>query len=108
MTLPVEFHRLIRPTKVLVVEDLVSSGQTVRLLSELVEGLGGQVMGIGALWRRTRKTEIDGKPIFSLVSRDFPTYPPDACPLCKKGVAAQRGVREAPRASQGLLRAEKS
>ncbi len=59
----------------------------MRLLSELVEGLGGQVMGIGALWRRTRKTEIDGKPIFSLVSRDFPTYPPDACPLCKKGVA---------------------
>ncbi|MET0851219.1 MAG: hypothetical protein ABW020_08835 [Candidatus Rokuibacteriota bacterium] len=88
VTLPVEFHRLIRPTsKVLVVKDLVSSGQTVRLLSELVEGLGGHVMGIGALWRRTRKTEIDGKPIFSLVSRDFPTYPPDACPLCKKGVA---------------------
>ncbi len=88
VTLPVEFHRLIRPTtKVLVVEDLVSSGTTVRLLSELVESLGGQVMGIGALWRRTRKTDIDGKPIFSLVSRDFPTYPPETCPLCKKGVA---------------------
>lgn len=87
VALPVEFHRLIQPgTKVLLVEDLVSSGQTVRLLSEMVESLGGQVVGIGALWRRTRKAEIDGKPIFSLVSRDFPTYPPDACPLCKKGV----------------------
>ena len=87
VTLPVEFHRLIRPgTKVLVVEDLVelrrrpcgSSPSSWR-------SLGGQVVGIGALWRRTR-AEIDGKPIFSLVSRDFPTYPPDACPLCKKGV----------------------
>ena len=87
VTLPVEFHRLIRQaSKVLIVEDLVSSGTTVRLLTQLVEGLGGQVIGVGALWRRTKKTEIDGKEIFSLVSRDFPTYPPETCPLCKKGI----------------------
>ena len=55
-------------------------------LSQLVEDLGGQVVGIGALWRRTKKAQIGGKEIFSLVSRDFPTYPPDSCPLCKKGV----------------------
>ena len=91
VTLPVEFHRLIRPgTKVLVVEDLVSSGATVRLLTELVESLGGQIVGIGALWRRTKRSEVDGKPIFSLVSRDFPTYPPESCPLCKKGVPLNR------------------
>jgi len=87
VTLPVEFHRLIRQaSKVLIVEDLISSGTTVRLLTQLVEGLGGQVIGIGALWRRTKKTEIDGKEIFSLVSRDFPTYTIETCPLCKKGV----------------------
>jgi adenine/guanine phosphoribosyltransferase-like PRPP-binding protein len=46
VTLPVEFHRLIRQgTKVLVVEDLVSSGATVRLLTELVESLGGKIIG---------------------------------------------------------------
>jgi orotate phosphoribosyltransferase len=71
---------------VLIVEDLVSSGTTVRLLSQLVEELGGQVIGIGALWRRTKKSVIDGKEIFSLVSRDFPTYTTETCPLCKKGV----------------------
>jgi orotate phosphoribosyltransferase len=65
----------------------VSSGTTVRLLSQLVEELGGQVIGIGALWRRTKKSVIDGKEIFSLVSRDFPTYTIENCPLCKKGVA---------------------
>jgi orotate phosphoribosyltransferase len=86
VTLPAEFHRLLREgTKVLVVEDLVSSGQTVKLLIELVEGLGATVVGVGALWRRTKKTEIGGKDIFSLVSRDFPTYPPETCPLCKRG-----------------------
>jgi orotate phosphoribosyltransferase len=87
VTLSAEFQRLIRPnTKVLVVEDLVSSGTTVKLLCDLVEGLGGQVVGIGALWRRTRKTAVGGKPVFSLVSRDFPTHAPEDCPLCKKGV----------------------
>ncbi|HET8577454.1 MAG TPA: phosphoribosyltransferase family protein [Methylomirabilota bacterium] len=87
VTLPVEFHRLVQKgTKVLIVEDLISSGTTVRLLTELVESRGGQVVGVGALWRRTKKGEIDGKEIFSLVSRDFPTYAPESCPLCKQGV----------------------
>ncbi len=87
VTLPAEFHRLIRPgTKVLLVEDLVSTGGTVKLLIDLVEQLGGQVVGIGALWRRPKRAEVNGKPVFSLVSRDFPAYPPEACPLCKKGV----------------------
>ncbi len=87
VTLPAEFHRLIRQgTKVLLVEDLVSTGTTLKLLIQLVEHHGAQVVGIGALWRRTKKADVRGKPVFSLVSRDFPAYPPDACPLCKKGV----------------------
>jgi orotate phosphoribosyltransferase len=86
VTLPVEFQRLIRPgSRVLLVEDLVSSGTTLDLLIELVEQLGAQVVGVGCLWRRT-SVEVDGKPVFSLVSRDFPTYDPSDCPLCRKGV----------------------
>ena len=86
VTLPVEFQRLIRPgARVLLVEDLVSSGTTLDLLIELVEQLGAQVVGVGCLWRRT-SVEVDGKPVFSLVSRDFPTYDPAECPLCRKGV----------------------
>jgi len=86
VTLPAEFQRLIRPgTRVLLVEDLVSSGTTLNLLIELVEQLGAHVVGVGCLWRRT-SVEVDGKPVFSLVSRDFPTYDPADCPLCRKGV----------------------
>ena len=86
VTLPVEFQRLIREgTKVLLVEDLVSTGSTLELLIDLVEHLGAQVAGVGCLWRRT-SVELNGKPVFSLVSRDFPTYTPDECPLCRRGV----------------------
>jgi orotate phosphoribosyltransferase len=86
VSLPVEFQRLLRPsTRALVVEDLVSSGSTVNLLIQLVEQLGAQVIGVGCLWRRT-SVDLDGRPVFSLVSRDFPTYNPDECPLCRKGI----------------------
>jgi orotate phosphoribosyltransferase len=86
VTLPVEFQRLIRRgSRVLLVEDLVSSGSTITLLAELVENLGAQVVGVGCLWRRT-SVDLDGRPVFSLVSRDFPTYSPAACPLCRRNV----------------------
>lgn len=86
VTLPVEFQRLIRPgTHVLLIEDLVSSGTTLNLLISLVEQLGAHVAGIGCLWRRT-SVELNDKPVFSLVSRDFPTYAPEDCPFCRKGV----------------------
>jgi len=86
VTLPAEFQRLIREgTRVLIVEDLLSSGVTVDLLIDLVEQLGAQVVGVGCLWRRI-SVDMHGKPVFSLVSRDFPTYAPSDCPLCKKGI----------------------
>ena len=86
VSLPVEFQRLIRPgSKVLLIEDLVSSGSTLNLLVDLVEQHGGQVVGIGCLWRRT-SVDVSGRPVFSLVSRDFPTYDPEQCPHCKRGV----------------------
>jgi orotate phosphoribosyltransferase len=86
VSLPVEFQRLIRPgTHVLLIEDLVSSGTTLNLLISLAEQLGAHVVGIGCLWRRT-SVELNDQPVFSLVSRDFPTYAPEDCPFCRKGV----------------------
>jgi orotate phosphoribosyltransferase len=86
VSLPVEFQRLLREgTRVLLIEDLVSTGTTLKLLIDLVEQLGAEIVGIGCLWRRT-SVNLDGKPVFSLVSRDFPTYAAGTCPLCKKGV----------------------
>ncbi len=86
VSLPVEFQRLLREgTRVLLIEDLVSTGTTLKLLIDLVEQLGAEIVGIGCLWRRT-SVNLDGQPVFSLVSRDFPTYQPRECPLCKKGV----------------------
>src|SRR2546422_4988948 len=51
VTLPVEFQRLIRErTKVLLIEDLVSTGTTLNMLIDLAEQLGAQIAGVGCLW----------------------------------------------------------
>lgn len=85
VTLPDEFQRFItRGTKVLIVEDLITTGETLKLLIELVTAQGGSVIGIGCLWQRNSKADLP-TDVFSLVTRDFPTYDPKTCPLCRKG-----------------------
>ncbi|MGH7319973.1 MAG: phosphoribosyltransferase family protein [Candidatus Rokuibacteriota bacterium] len=84
--LPEEFDRFItQSTKVLIVEDLVTTGETLKLLIRLVEGKGGSVIGIGCLWQRDSKVDLP-REVFSLVTRDFPTYDPANCPLCQQGL----------------------
>ncbi|HZS34621.1 MAG TPA: phosphoribosyltransferase family protein [Methylomirabilota bacterium] len=84
--LPDEFTRFVRPgSKVLVIEDLITTGETIKLLIRMVRDAGGTVMGIGCLWQRASKSDL-GREVFSLVHRDFPTYDPASCPLCARGV----------------------
>jgi len=89
--LPDEFARFVRPAtsgalgkKVLIVEDLITTGETIRLLSQMVAEVGGAVVGIGCLWQRNSKIDLP-QEVFSLVTRDFPTYEPSSCPLCQEG-----------------------
>lgn len=83
--LPDEFTRFIRKgSKVLIVEDLITTGETIRLLIRMVEAAGGSVIGIGCLWQRATKVDLQ-QDVFSLVRRDFPTYEPERCPLCAQG-----------------------
>ena len=83
--LPDEFARFVRRgTKVLIVEDLITTGETIKLLIAMVGEAGGTVVGIGCLWQRNSKIDLP-MAVFSLVTRDFPTYDPSACPLCRAG-----------------------
>ena len=84
--LPDEFGRFVgRGTKVLIVEDLVTTGETIKLLIRMVKEAGGTVVGIGCLWQRNSTVDLP-REVFSLVKRDFPTYDPKSCPLCERGL----------------------
>ncbi|HYL79651.1 MAG TPA: phosphoribosyltransferase family protein, partial [Candidatus Acidoferrum sp.] len=71
--------------RVLIVEDILTTGETAKQLVKLVEAMGGQVVGIGAIWRRSTRTKFK-YPLFTVVTRDFPTYAPGECPMCKQGI----------------------
>jgi orotate phosphoribosyltransferase len=71
--------------RVLVVEDILTTGDTVKQLIKLVEGMGGQVVGVGAIWRRSTRMKFK-YPLFTVVTRDFPTYAPNECPMCRQGI----------------------
>ena len=88
--LPDEFTRYVRKgSKVLIVEDLITTGETIRLLIQMVEQAGGSVVGIGCLWQRATKVTL-GKDVFSLVKRDFPTYETDGVPALRAWPPAER------------------
>jgi orotate phosphoribosyltransferase len=77
--------------RVLIIEDILTTGETVKQLVKLVEDMGGHVVGIGAIWRRSNRVKFK-YPLFTVVTRDFPTYAPEECPLCKQGIAISQDV----------------
>ncbi len=90
VTLPREFFPfLYRGCSALIVEDILTTGSTIRSLARLVERRGGRVVGIGILWNRNRGIKFH-YPFFALVSQDFPTYVREQCPLCQKGIPLNR------------------
>ena len=77
--------------RVLIVEDILTTGETVKQLVKLVEAMGGQVVGIGAIWRRSTRMKFK-YPLFTVVTRDFATYTPEECPMCKQGIPIDQEV----------------
>ena len=81
--------------KVLVVEDVTTTGSSVREVIDIVKSRQGKVVGVGVLIDRS-----GGKVDFrikteKLLTVDIKTYLPEECPLCKKGIPAVKpGSRE--------------
>lgn len=76
--------RLEPDERVLVVEDVVTTGGSTRETMSLVREAGAQVVGVAALVDRGGVT-FD-VPFHALLRLSLPTYPPEVCPLCAGGV----------------------
>lgn len=81
--------------KVLVAEDVVTTGGSVQEVVELVRALGAEPVGVMSLIRRCEGNPF-GLPFVSLAEVIPPVWKPEVCPLCAAGgQAVKPGSRPA-------------
>jgi orotate phosphoribosyltransferase len=66
--------------KVLMVEDVITTGLSSREAIRAIEAAGGEVIAAASLVDRTSGTVDLGVPYFPLIALTFPTYAPDELP----------------------------
>ncbi len=71
--------------KVLVVEDVVTTGKSTKEMIAIVRQSSARLVGIAAIVDRTDAPVNFGAPYFSLLKMDIKTYKPEACLLCREG-----------------------
>lgn len=78
---------LSKKDRVLVVEDVITTGGSVNEVMRLVKAKGAKIVGLGAIIDRSPDDISLGIPFRSLARIEIKTYSAQKCPLCKKGVA---------------------
>ena len=68
--------------RVLIVDDILTTGSSIRQVMTAVTKQGGKVIGIGVLVDRSEQKPEFGVSLFSCLHSITPTYTPQDCPLC--------------------------
>lgn len=71
--------------RVLVVEDVVTTGGSVKEVMEVVKTFGGKVAGVGILVDRSAGKVQFGVKQEAVLTMDIESWPATDCPLCKEG-----------------------
>lgn len=74
--------------RVLVVEDVVTTGGSVREVIDLVRAAGGVVAGVGSIVDRTAGKIDFGVPFHAVYPIEVESWEPADCPLCRAGAPA--------------------
>lgn len=73
--------------RVLIVEDIVTTGGSIREVIDVVKENGGIPVAVSMLVDRSGgKATFGDVPATALLHMDVQTYKPEECPLCKQGV----------------------
>ncbi|AZT90328.1 orotate phosphoribosyltransferase [Caldicellulosiruptor changbaiensis] len=72
--------------KVLVVEDVITTGGSVKEIIEIVKENGGEIVGVAGIVDRSGGKLDLGYPLKTLLTLEIETYEPDDCPLCREGI----------------------
>jgi len=73
--------------RVLIVEDIVTTGGSIKEVIAAVREQGGVPVAVSMLVDRSGgKADFDGVPAFALLHMTVETYKPEDCPLCRDNV----------------------
>lgn len=75
-------------SKVLVVEDVITTGGSVKEVINVVRSVGGEVVGVGCVIDRSGTKGLFDVPYKSVTKVEIDAFEPEECPLCKAGIAA--------------------
>jgi orotate phosphoribosyltransferase len=71
--------------KVIVCEDVVTTGGSTKEVMDVIKELGGIVVGVGSVIDRSDRDPSFGVPFHSLAKVEVKTYKEESCPMCKSG-----------------------
>ncbi len=77
--------RLNRSEKVLIVDDIVTTGGSLKETIELARNADVDIIGVAVLADRSGGEVELGIPHKALMRLSLPVYKPENCPLCKRG-----------------------
>lgn len=76
--------------KILITEDVVTTGKSTLEVKRLLEELGGEVVAVACLADRRAENVDLGIPVYSTIKLDIKTYDADNCPLCEQGLTIEK------------------
>jgi orotate phosphoribosyltransferase len=74
--------------RVLLIDNLIISGETMSRFDDVIRLHGAEIVGAGSLWT-TADLTVGGQPAFGLFNTQYPVYAALECPLCASGVPSE-------------------
>ncbi|PIR69281.1 MAG: hypothetical protein COU47_04285 [Candidatus Niyogibacteria bacterium CG10_big_fil_rev_8_21_14_0_10_46_36] len=86
------YKKIIPSARVLVVDDVLTTGTTLKPLIADIRLLGGIVERVSVLWNRggVAAADLGVTNLFSLIHKKLTTWKPHACPMCKGGISVTK------------------
>jgi orotate phosphoribosyltransferase len=76
--------RIERDENVIVVEDVTTTGGSIKEVMTVVSAAGGTVVGVGLIVNRAGDLDL-GVPVAFLLKGEIENHQPGDCPLCRSG-----------------------
>jgi orotate phosphoribosyltransferase len=75
-----------RGERILVVEDVITTGGSVLEVGKAIGDAGGKIIGFASIVNRSKGKFSPEAPYYCCIEMDVPIYAPENCPLCDRGV----------------------